>query len=104
MNETLWQSVTAVVVALLSGGGIFGIIYGRRTVKAQAESINIVTAQNVVTLVNTQMEHLERQHAHEQREWEKKIRDKDHECDKKLADMAGQILTLERQVRKLLTQ
>lgn len=104
MGGALGQSLTAVIVALLSGGGIFGIFYGRKTVKAQAESINIATAQNVVTLVNTQMEHLERQHAHDQKEWEKRIHAKDLECDTKLAEMAGHIRILESQVRKLLSQ
>lgn len=73
MSGSLVATLTALVVALLGSGGLAGIYFGRKTVVAQADSVNVATAENVVRLVNAQMEQLRRDHEQERQEYSRRI-------------------------------
>lgn len=91
------QAITPIVVAALTGGGLFGFFFSRKTVKAQAESVNITTAKNVVSMVNAEMQRVEKSRAHERAEWERR----DQECDRRLKEMQKEIDNLKLEISQL---
>lgn len=101
-NVPLLTAITSIVVALIGGGGLAGIAYGRRTVIAQADSINVATAQNVVKLVNAQLEHSEKEHAHERKNLEVQIKRERIECQHQIDALKAKVEGLQSQIERLL--
>lgn len=101
-NVSIITAITSVVVALIGGGGLAGIAYGRRTVIAQADSINVATAQNVVRLVNAQLESSEKEHRHERDAWELQMKREREDCQRQIESCQAQVAGLQKQIEKIL--
>lgn len=101
-NVSIITAITSIVVALIGGGGLAGIAYGRRTVIAQADSINVSTAQNVVRLVNAQLESSEKEHRHERDVWEAQIKRERLECLEQIDVLNAKVESLQHQIERLI--
>lgn len=101
-NVPLLTAITSIIVALIGGGGLAGIAYGRRTVIAQADSINVETAQNVVKLVNAQLEQSEKEHKHEREVWEAQVQRERVECQRQIDILKDKVEFCQGQIEKLM--